>query len=550
MKHMRKLASLLLALVMVFALATTAFADGTDSENPSETPSGTPTDTPSTTATYTLTITDTKAGHTYAVYQIFTGDISGTSPNYVLSNVKYGKNYGTEGASVSDATLKAITDADAFAKGYTPSGNAFKTVSSANGSTEISGLPSGYYFVMDSTPVTGQDAATKYILQVVGDTSIKVKSSVPTVEKKVKENDKTVTDNTDTRIPSYTLDTGYNDVADYNMGDKVPFQLIGTLPADLADYDTYKYYFIDTLSSGLKYNGDAVVSIMNGNVKTPVPAGTFAIEYSGTSLTIKCEDVTAIDVNGVKVTKDSYIVVDYTATLTTGAVVGLPGNPNEVYLEFSNNPNKGGEGDMGETPKDKVIVFTYELDVTKIDGADKDKDAAEQTKLANAEFKLQNSANKWAVVGTDNKVTGWVENENDATVLKTGDNGLIKIIGLDDGTYTLKETKAPAGYNLPAQGFTVEIKAATANNQTWNDFAPDKALTNLVVKVDNVEGTANNNATENKHGIASITIQNNKGATLPETGGIGTTIFYVLGSALVIGAAVLLVTKKRMSAEV
>lgn len=544
MKHMRKLASLLLALVMVFALATTAFADGTDSENPSETPSGTPTDTPSTTATYTLTITDTKAGHTYAVYQIFTGDISGTSPNYVLSNVKYGQNYGAGvkvGDAVPDSVINAISSADIFAQNYVAYGDVFKTINSVDGNTQISGLPAGYYLVKDSKTVTGQDAATKYILQVVGDTSIKVKSSVPTVEKKVKENDKTVTGNTDTRIPSYTLDTGYNDVADYNMGDKVPFQLIGTLPADLADYDTYKYYFIDTLSSGLKYNGDAVVSIVNGSVKTPVPAGTFAIEYSGTSLTVKCEDVTAIDINGVKVTKDSYIVVDYTATLTQGAAVGLPGNPNEVYLQFSNNPNNGGEGDMGETPKDEVIVFTYKLDVTKVDGKDTNK------KLKDAEFKLKNSAGKWAIV-TDGKVTGWAEAEADGTTLISDANGLFSVTGLDAGIYFLKETKAPTGYNLLANEIKLEVIATTANNQTWGGTAAN-ALTALQIKVG--EGDkATTTAGDVSNGTVGTTVQNNAGTTLPSTGGIGTTIFYVLGSALVIGAAVLLVTKKRMSAEI
>ena len=532
MKHMRKLASLLLALVMVFALATTAFADGTDSENPSETPSGTPTDTPSTTATYTLTITDTKAGHTYAVYQIFTGDISGTSPNYVLSNVKYGKNYGTEGASVSDATLKAITDADAFAKGYTPSGNAFKTVSSANGSTEISGLPSGYYFVMDSTPVTGQDAATKYILQVVGNTSVAVKSSVPTVEKKVKENVKTVEGNTDTRIPSYTLDTGYNDVADYNMGDDVPFLLIGTLPDNYADYTIYQYIFHDTLSAGLTYNNDAKVYVVNGSSKTEV---TESFDTTG-SLEVKCTNLKAI--SGVSITKDSYIVVEYTAKLNSNAVVGLNGNPNKVYLEFSNNHNQEHSGETGTTPEDEVIVFTYKLDVTKVDGTDNTKT------LEGAEFKLKNSAGKWATV-TDGKVTGWAEAEADGTTLISDANGLFSVTGLDAGIYFLKETKAPTGYNLLANETKLEVIATTANNQTWAGQA-NTALTALEVKVNDSTTATPGNLTD---GSVSMNVENNAGIILPSTGGIGTTIFYVVGSALVIGAAVLLDTKKRKSAE-
>ncbi|MGM9584580.1 MAG: isopeptide-forming domain-containing fimbrial protein [Faecousia sp.] len=521
MKHMKKLASLLLALTLVFALAVTAAADEGESETPS---------------TYSLTIKGTKTGHTYNVYQIFTGDISGTSPNYVLSNVKYGQNYipdgKNKGDTVADAELASITDANDFAQNVNLIGDVFKTVSSSDGNTEISGLPAGYYLVKDSTKVAGADAATKFILQVVGNTEVAVKSDVPTVEKKVKENAKTVTGNNDVRIPGYTLPDKYNDVADYNIGDSVPFQLIGTLPSNYGDYTTYKYYFHDTLSSGLTYNNDAKVTVDGKDI-----TNSFSIACNSGSLEIKCEDLKTIE--GVTLTKDSYIVVDYTATLNPNAVIGLEGNPNEVTLEFSNNPNAGGEGDTGTTPEDKVIVFTYELDVTKIDGATKESETP--TKLKDAKFKLHNANNKWVIVDTNSKVTGWSDTEEGGSTLTSNTDGLFKVIGLDDGTYGLKETEAPAGYNLLANEIELKISATTANGQAWNGTA-SAALTALQIQIGG-KTTDGNMST----GVVSATVENNAGTQLPSTGGMGTTLFYVLGSILAVGAIVLLVTKKRMN---
>lgn len=525
MKKMKKVMALLLSLVMVLAMSIATFA----------------TESGSTANTYSLTITNTKAGHKYGVYQIFTGDISDLNGAKVLTNVRYGANYGgkTVGATVDTTELEAITDADKFAQSLVTVGSAYKTVDSTAGNTVISGLPAGYYLVKDSEKVTGQDAATKFILQVVGNTSVAVKSDVPTVEKKVQENAKNVNPSgteIDPRIPSYNVPAKYNDVADYNIGDKVPFQLIGTLPSNYADYTTYKYIFHDTLSNGLTYNGDAKVYVLNGTTKTEITDTNLRkVESSGNALTVTFDNLKAVtDVN-----KDSKIIVDYTATLNEAAEIGLPGNPNEVYLEFSNNPNKDGGGDTGNTPEDKVIVFTYELDVTKIDANQK------ETKLKDAEFKLHNKEGKWVVVDNDNKVKEWTSDENKASTLKSGDDGLFKVIGLDDGVYYLKETKAPQHYNLLSNEIELTITATTLNVQTWESGDPKDALTALSIKVGNA-ASANGNTTS---GIVSMDVENSKGSTLPTTGGMGTTIFYVVGSILVLGAAILLITKKRMSAR-
>ena len=227
--------------------------------------------------------------------------------------------------------------------------------------------------------------------------------------------------------------------------------------------------------------------------------------------------------------------------MNQNAVVGLDGNPNVVYLEYSNKPDQSGSGDTGNTGKtreDKVIVFTYELDTTKVDGQDNAK------KLEDAEFKLHNVDNKWAIVNSDNKVTGWADTEEGGSKLTSDANGLFKVIGLDDGTYYLKETKAPTGYNLLSSEITVVITATTTNGQTWTDGQASSALTNLAVTADSTAGTGNTST-----GVAGITVANNKGSTLPETGGMGTTIFYVIGAILVIGAGVVLITRKRMSAS-
>lgn len=231
------------------------------------------------------------------------------------------------------------------------------------------------------------------------------------------------------------------------------------------------------------------------------------------------------------------MIVSYTAKLNANAKIGLPGNVNEAYLTYSNKPDQSGRGEnqpTGNTPEDKVIVFTYGLDVTKVDS----KNA--ETKLKDAEFKLKNSDGKWATI-TDGKVTGWATTENDGSVLTSDAEGNFKVTGLDDGTYTLVETKAPAGYNLPADGFSVTLKATTANDQTWNGAA-NKALTDLAVKVDQTNGTGNVDT-----GLGAITIKNTQGSSLPSTGGMGTVLLYVAGIAVFVlaGATTVMALRRR-----
>lgn len=524
MKRMKKLVSVLLAAIMVMAMVVTASA-----------------------ATVTVPSDGILKDHTFTAYQV----LSGREEGGVLSDVQWGSDIDSTAflaALKADTTYGSLftdcTDAAAVAKVLSDN-NTNTTLANTvaklayakktgTGTALTSGdntLADGYYLVVDTTEnVAAGSAYNTALLQVVGNINITVKTDAPTVEKKVLEDDK------------YNQDggygTGYNDVADYNMGDAVPFHLIGSVP-DMSRYDTYKYIFHDTLSAGLTLNEDSikvyVASDKAGTDKAVITDWTKAVDDQ--SFTVSFTDLKTV----TGVSEGKYIIVEYTATLNQSAVVGLDGNPNVVYLEYSNKPDQSGSGDTdntGNTPEDKVIVFTYELDTTKVDGQDNTK------KLKGAEFKLHNADNKWAIVNSDNKVTGWADTEEGGSTLTSDDDGVFKVIGLDDGTYYLKETKAPTGYNLLSSEITVVITATTTNGQNWTDGKASSALTNLAVTADGKAGTGDTNT-----GISGITVANNKGSTLPETGGMGTTIFYVIGAILVIGAGVVLITRKRMSAS-
>ena len=522
MKHIKKLAGLLLALVMVFALATTAFAA----------------------ETYSITINNSAEGHTYEAYQIFTGDLAEKDGAKILSNIVWGSGiseagrtalqnkYDTAETKSAAGVAAALTNDNAvqFAKdaaGYLTTTKVDSTYSETNKNYTISGLAAGYYLVKDKDgSLTGDsDSYTEYIIQVVGNVTATPKSDVPEVQKKVKD----INDSTD------TTKTDWQDSADYDIGDSVPFQLKATLANNVSSYTTYKVVFHDTLSAGLTYNNDAVVKvgetvIYNAKDASQNKTGV-SVSYEGNVLTVTILDVKAEGING---TDNSVVTVDYTATLNENAVIGSAGNPNEVYLEYSNNPNwTPGEGEgpedspTGDTPKDTVIVFTYKTIINKVDG--------EGNALTGAEFTLEKK-----ILG-DNPDTEEVENEywKAIAVVKNDEGTTFTFSGLDDGNYRLTETKTPAGYNtIDPIEFTI-----TAEHDVLSD---SPALKSLSGNATTGEITFTSDTTE---GSLSTNVVNKAGTQLPSTGGMGTTIFYILGSVLLVGAAVLLITKKRMSAE-
>lgn len=493
MKKAKKILGLLLAMMMMMSVAITAMAE----------------------ETYSITINNSAERHTYEAYQIFTGDLSTNEDGgKVLSNIVWGSGVSEAGqtalgdAAAKAETLKTEADAKAFAKEVAPylttvAGSA-STVT--DGKYVISGLAAGYYLVKDQDgSVTGEgDAYTEYIIKVVGNVTTNPKSDVPEVEKKVKD----INDSTDDVM------TDWQDSADYDIGDSIPFQLKATLADNVSSYTTYKVVFHDTLSKGLTYNNDAKVYIggeeTNGFTITPT-----SNDDGTTTLTVSCDDVKALGAGN-----SSVITVEYTATLNNSAVLGSAGNPNEVYLEYSNNPNKSEESDneTGNTPEDVVIVFTYKTIINKVDDENKP--------LTGAEFTLEKynkETDKWEAI----------------TVVKSEDGTTFTFSGLDDGKYRLTETKTPAGYNtIEPIEFTI-----TAEHDVLSD---NPALTSLSGNATTGEITFTSSTTE---GSLSADVVNKAGSTLPETGGMGTTIFYILGGLLVLFAVVLLVSKKRMSSE-
>ena len=506
MKHIKKLASLLLVLVMVFALATTAFAEET---------------------AYSITINNSAKDHTYEAYQIFTGDLSGTT----LSNIVWGSGVSEAGqtalgdAAAKAETLKTEADAKAFAKAVAPylttAAGSANTVT--DGKYVISGLAAGYYLVKDQDgSLTGDaDAYTEYIIKVVSDTTATPKSSVPTVEKKVKDT------NDSTGVTS-----DWQDSADYDIGDSIPFQLKATLADNVSSYTTYKVVFHDTLSKGLTYNNDAKVYI--DGTETNGFAVTATVNADGTTtLTVSCDDVKALGAGN-----SSVITVEYTAKLNENAVLGSAGNPNEVYLEYSNNPNKSekGNNETGETPKDVVIVFTYKTIINKVD--------SENKPLTGAAFKLEK-----LIKGKDGAADTWTT-VKEFTVDETTTS--FTFSGLDDGQYKLTETKTPAGYNtIDPIYFVIEathdVTADAPTLKTLNAYLTDANGNKQTEMKDGESVNIDLGTVDLTAGSITTTVVNKSGSELPSTGGIGTTIFYVLGGVLVLAAVVLLVTKKRMS---
>lgn len=478
---------------------------------------------------YDITVPTTDT-HTYSVYQVFTGDLSeGT-----LSNIKAGQNFNknnTANKSAADAAAEIAqgTYADNTAKlaAITPyvdlAGTAYGEVSAE---TALS-APAGYYLLKDKDAVTGNDAATLFIVQVNGPVTVNRKADKPTFEKKVKD----VNDSTGDK-------TNWQDSADYDVNDKVPFQLTATLPKnkdDFAAYKTYKLVFTDNQSVGLTY--PEVSGFIVKYEETVVPASQYTLTLNPTTttadstFTLTINDVKSLreaDGSDIAVAAGGKFTVEYESTLNNKAVIGHEGNPNEAKLQYSNNPNYTGEGEnspTGETPKDKVIVFTYQLNVNKTfdQGTPADNDLP-KFKLYKKYFKAADSY-EWKQVGEEIEVT------------KTGDGADAKYTAsfqrIDDGDYKLVESHTPAGYNTAAdKTFTI-----TADHVVSSE---NPTLTSL--KIDQTDGDTTN-------GTVQADVVNKKGSNLPSTGGMGTVMLYVAGIAVfVLAGATLVMALRRRNA--
>lgn len=496
MKHMKKLAAVLVSVLMSFAMMTTVFAKDS----------------------YKLTLTGTTTGHTYEAYQIFTGDLSTNDGGAkVLSNVKWGTGVtytGTESAADVAKALGDNTMSLAQLEEKLTLTKAVQTVTSSKDSTVIDGLAAGYYLVkdQDGTQANKSDAYTKFIVQIVGNTEAAIKSDVPTVVKKVMDTN-----------DSEGTTSDWQDSADYDIGDLVPYQITGTMPDNIDDYTTYKYVFTDTMSKGLTYNSDnskkTEIKIGDTVVTSSFKKSVTTNDDGSTVVTWTCDNLKGI--KGVTLDANTKVVVTYTATLNENAVIGAAGNPNTVNLTYSNNPNNGGEGETGKTPDDKNIVFTYKTVVNKVDQDNKS--------LKGAGFTLEKKEKNSDGTDTYKLVNSFT----------AGKDTTFTFTGLDDGDYRLSETETPAGYNtISPIEFTISAKHDTASDDPKLTELSGNAKTGVVTFTPDTAA-----------GSLTTDVVNKKGATLPSTGGIGTTMFYVAGGLMVVVAGVLLAAKKKAEAK-
>lgn len=499
MKTIKRSIALVLAMILTLAMSVTVFAAPNADQN-----------------TFSLTLNKAVKGHTYEAYQILSGDLS--ADKATLSNIKWGEGLKAEGQKAlgGDAAKYAeklaemgnnsseLKDQAQIIGANLASASGSVTVTDPDAKNVISNLKPGYYLIKDKDDsLQGQESYTEFILHVTDDVDANVKADVPSVEKKVKDTNDTTGET-----------TGWQDSADYDIGDDVPFQLTATLANNIESYKTYSLKFNDTLSKGLDYNNDAVIKLGDKDVTSYF---TPSYDAKAKTLTFTCDNILAF---GAK--NSDKIVVEYTAKLNENAVIGAAGNPNTVGLEFSNNPNNGGEGDRGKTPEDKVIVFTYKLTVNKVDKDNKP--------LTGAEFSL---FKKVKVDGKDELQLVEVKK-----ILSTNAEGTVfGFTGLDDGTYVLRETKTPDGYNsIEDQTFTISAK--------HDENSDDPKLTALTGDV--ASGSIINLGVMLEKGELSTDVVNNKGSVLPSTGGAGRVAIYVIGAILVLGGGIVLVTKKRV----
>lgn len=488
MKLFKKLASFILAFAMVMAIAMPSVVMAADNGS--------------------ITITGAKAGHTFEAYQIFAGEVSGKT----LSNLKWGNGVNEAGrnelgsAKENAEKLQNETDAKDFAYEVAKYlGTAAGTSTRDGENYKIENLAPGYYLVKDKDgTVPDAETYTKFILKVVGTAEVKVKSEVPTSQKKVKDTNDTTGATTD-----------WQDSADYDIGDQVPFQLTGTVAKDFSDYKgAYKLVFHDKESAGLTFNQNSVVVKVDGNnIETGYTVKTTGLE-DGCSFEVVFDDLKQIG----SVHNGSVITVEYTSKLNDKAEIGLPGNPNEMRMEFSNNPNVEQNGTTTYTPWDKVIVFTYKTIINKVD--------SEKQSLAGAAFKLE-KVNK---DGSNKLVRECTADENTT---------LFEFKGLDDGQYILTETVTPEGYNT-MDPITFEITAThdvESNDPTLTELSGNKVTGEIEFTVSQDDGSL------------TADVVNNKGSELPETGGMGTTVLYAAGTLMILAAAAFLVMKKKAESK-
>ena len=526
---MKKVFAAAAAIATVFGLAATTVATANAADN----------------ATLTVSTTDAKfAGKTVNAYKMFSATVSGDggskAVSYTLTDAwkpffKNSTASGLTGATDENVNDKANDyvsklkgeDLVAFAtkasnwaqtktNGIMAGATAMVSADATNGSytATFTDLDYGYYVVAVPGATLANASGQYATLVSVDSTNVNtnIKGDLPTVDKKVQVGG-----------------TG-KDATDAKIGDTLTFTLTSTIP-DMSAYDTYTFNFKDTLSQGLTFG--QVTSVTVDGVTDPLTVNTdYTVTTPTTSdntLTVSMKDFKKQQANAGK-----KITVTYTATLNKDAVVGGAGNVNSATIQYSNNPSTNG---TGESEPSKVRVFTYGFTVDKYTGKNYDDTA---TRLAGAEFTLAHKGGtaisfvKVADSATQNAVyrVAKADEAGATTTITTPANGKVDFRGLENGEYTLTETKAPAGYNKLASAIGVKVDGQ--NNGT------DTTHATVVIKYDNNNGSVYDQTASN--GV--IPVQNKPGVVLPGTGGMGTIAFTVIG-VLVIALGVAWTLKRK-----
>lgn len=505
-KTIQKLMAVLLAAAMVCAMAIPAFATDGDATAAAATGTG------------SITIENAVTNQTYKIYRILNLEYhadtkayrytaNGAWEDFILrenNNFKLDKETGavtwinTNPENNGTAIQQIANSAGKYAE-YTPNNVQEDGSAKANGITlTFSNLPLGWYLVVSD--LVDLDKGALCSIDTTDPTvEIREKNSNSTLDKSILEGDQLLS------------------VNNAGIGDVVNFQL----DIVVKDGQPKGYVVHDKMSEGLTFNSNSVsVSLLrhsDGNASGNLTTGYTLDTHPGDGCTfeVKFDDGT--------LKPNDAVTISYTATVNNKAVIAGSGNTNEAYLQYNNNKT---------TVKHTTTTYVWGMGVRKFANLGTGK---EDIALADAEFRLykkDGETPKYAMfteTGTNTsiyKLTGWTNNATEAAKVKTPANGNITFEGLDAGTYYLEETKAPTGYNKLTAPITVVISSTlppTGGTASYTVTADGATTTDYTVRVENKAGTE-----------------------LPSTGGIGTTIFYVVGGGLMVAAIVLLVTKKRM----
>lgn len=594
MNMVKKIFSLCLALTLLLSLAVPAMAEGTvDHTN------------------HTITINNSDSNRSYKAYQIFSGSVefldsdndSATDPVKVLTHITWGravnptpegkvnilqalqsqtgnprsyqlytniKPVGTvEGkertwndvaADIADALGKSNSEANGIhfsdvIGDYLKEGEAVASrFDETAKSHKINPLSDGYYLVKDTTSLANSnEVRSLFMMQLVEDSTATPKPSTVEIKKFIVNGDDRV---------SYLAKSS---------GDAVEFVLRGTVPTRIYSYPAFYYAIEDTMVNGFDlvegtirvfvYNGAQYQEIKDADLDSTTGLCKIIINNDKKGFKVEFPDLKKLEESkNYTLQGSSNIVVTYQARLNKGATVGRTGNENNVLLKFSDGPHSD---NTRETNKEYVDVFTFGLNIEKIDGSNSSK------KLQGAEFVLyreRGGKHQHALI-KDGWIYEWTEEEYDTlkTSIETADgtakntlqeklnamtltsdvNGKVTVNGLAEDTYYLKEVKAPYGYQLLKDPYQFQIVAEYALNVP-NDTAENAVDRVKLSKLDLIPAGGTRVSGDVNTGMVNVSIVNNPGHTLPETGGIGTTIFYVVGGILAAGALVLLITRKRM----